>query len=100
MMGYEPPRQRKLKVTGRSGYAALQIAIKNFQWAKRITDHEALMAQKLAWVLTGGDVPPGTEITEQQMLDLEREAFLSLCGTQKTQERIQHMLATGRPLRN
>jgi 3-hydroxyacyl-CoA dehydrogenase len=100
MMGYEPPRQRKLKVTGRSGYAALQIAIKNFQWAKRITDHEALMAQKLAWVLTGGDVPPGTELTEQQMLDLEREAFLSLCGTQKTQERIQHMLATGRPLRN
>ncbi len=100
MMGYEPPRQRKLKVTGRSGYAALQIAIKNFQWAKRITDHEALMAQKLARVLTGGDVAPGTEITEQQMLDLEREEFLSLCGTQKTQERIQHMLATGRPLRN
>lgn len=100
MMGYEPPRPRKLKVTGRSGYAALQIAIKNFQWAKRITDHEALMAQKLARVLTGGDVPPGTELTEQQMLDLEREEFLSLCGTQKTQERIQHMLATGRPLRN
>lgn len=100
MMGYEPPRPRKLTVTGRSGYAALQIAIKNFQWAKRITDHEALMAQKLARVLTGGDVAPGTELTEQQMLDLEREEFLSLCGTQKTQERIQHMLATGRPLRN
>ncbi len=100
MMGYEPPRPRKLKVTGRSGYAALQIAIKNFQWGKRITDHEALMAQKLARVLTGGDVPPGTELTEQQMLDLEREEFLALCGTQKTQERIQHMLATGRPLRN
>jgi 3-hydroxyacyl-CoA dehydrogenase len=100
MMGYEPPRPKKFKVTGRSGYAALQIAIKNFQWAKRITDHEALMAQKLARVLTGGDVPPGTELTEQQMLDLEREEFLSLCGTQKTQERIQHMLATGRPLRN
>ncbi len=100
MMGYEPPRPRRLKVTGRSGYAALQIAIKNFQWAKRITEHEALMAQKLARVLTGGDVAPGTELTEQQMLDLEREEFLSLCGTQKTQERIQHMLATGRPLRN
>jgi 3-hydroxyacyl-CoA dehydrogenase len=99
-MGYEPPRQRRLKVTGRSGYAALQIAIKNFQWAKRITDHEALMAQKLARVLTGGDVAPGTELTEPQMLDLEREEFLSLCGTQKTHERIQHMLATGRPLRN
>jgi 3-hydroxyacyl-CoA dehydrogenase len=99
-MEYEPPRPKKYKVTGRSGYAALQIAIKNFQWGKRITDHEALMAQKLARVLTGGDVEIGTEITEQQMLDLEREAFLSLCGTQKTQERIQHMLATGRPLRN
>ncbi|MCS6936286.1 MAG: 3-hydroxyacyl-CoA dehydrogenase NAD-binding domain-containing protein [Candidatus Bipolaricaulota bacterium] len=100
MMGYEPPRPRKLKVTGRTGYAALQVAIKNFQWGKRITDHEALMAQKLARVLTGGDVEMGTEVSEQHLLDLEREAFLSLCGTQKTQERIQHMLATGRPLRN
>ncbi len=98
--GYEPPRAKKFKVTGRSGYAALQIAIKNFQWGKRITDHEAVMATKLARVLTGGDVEAGTEITEQQLLDLEREAFLSLCGMQKTQERIQHFLATGRPLRN
>lgn len=53
-----------------------------------------------AEVLTGGDVEMGTEITEQQMLDLEREAFLYLCGTQKTQERIQYFLTTGRPLRN
>jgi len=97
---YEPPRAKKFKVTGRSGYAALQIAIKNFQWGKRITDHEAVMATKLAKVLTGGDVEAGTEVTEQHLLDLEREAFLSLCGTVKTQERIQHFLATGRPLRN
>ncbi len=98
--GYEPPRPRKFKVTGKTGYGALQIAIKNFQWGKRITDHEALMAKGLAKVLTGGDVQMGTEVTEQHLLDLEREVFLSLCGTPKTQERIQHMLMTGRPLRN
>lgn len=97
---YQPPLPKKFKVTGRSGFGALQIAIKSFQWGKRITEHEALMATELARVLTGGDVEAGTEITEQQMLDLERAAFVSLCRTQKTQERIQHMLATGRPLRN
>jgi 3-hydroxyacyl-CoA dehydrogenase len=98
--GYQPPIPKKWKVLGRSGLAALQIAIKSFQWGKRVTDHEAVMATKLAKVLTGGDVEAGTEVTEQQLLDLEREAFLALCGTLKTQERIQHFLTTGRPLRN
>jgi len=98
--GYEPPRMKKFKVLGRSGFAALQIGIKNYQWAGRITEHEAFMATKLARVLTGGDVEEGTEITEQRMLDLEREEFLSLCGTEKTQARIQHFLMTGKPLRN
>lgn len=98
--GYEPPVPRRYKVLGRSGYAALQIAIKSFQWGKRVTDHEVVMATQLAKVLTGGDVEAGTEVTEQHLLDLEREAFLHLCGTVKTQERIQHFLATGKPLRN
>ena len=98
--GHQPPIPKKFKVLGRSGYAALQIAIKSFQWGKRVTDHEVVMATQLARVLTGGDVEAGTEVTEQRLLDLEREAFLWLCSTQKTQERIQHFLATGKPLRN
>jgi 3-hydroxyacyl-CoA dehydrogenase len=98
--GYRPPRPRKFKVLGRSGYAALKIAIKNFEWGNRITEHERVMAEHLARILTGGDVAAGTEVNEQHMLDLEREAFLSLCGTKKTQERIQHFLTTGKPLRN
>ncbi len=98
--GYEPPVPRRYQVLGRSGYAALQIAIKSFQWGKRVTDHEVVMATQLAKVLTGGDVEAGTEVTEQHLLDLEREAFLHLCGTVKTQERIQHFLTTGKPPRN
>jgi 3-hydroxyacyl-CoA dehydrogenase len=65
-----------------------------------ITDHDALIARKLAGVLAGGMVTPGTAVTEQYLLDLEREAFLSLCGERKSQERMQHMLRTGKPLRN
>jgi 3-hydroxyacyl-CoA dehydrogenase len=59
-----------------------------------------VVGNKLANVLTGGDVPTGTRLSEQYFLDLEREAFLSLCGEEKTQARIQHMLMKGKPLRN
>jgi 3-hydroxyacyl-CoA dehydrogenase len=65
-----------------------------------ISDHDQLIANKLAHVLAGGNVPAGTWVTEQYMLDLEREAFLSLCGEVKTQQRMQHILSTGKPLRN
>ena len=68
--------------------------------AGRISDHDALIGRKLAWILAGGNVPPATTVSEQQLLDLEREAFLSLCGERKTQERIAHTLKTGKPLRN
>lgn len=98
--GFTPRRPKKIKVLGRNGYGALLIGIKNYEWGNYITEHEALMARKLAQVMTGGDLPEGAEVTEQHMLDLEREAFLSLCGTGKTQERIQHFLSTGKPLRN
>jgi 3-hydroxyacyl-CoA dehydrogenase len=64
------------------------------------TDHDVVVGNKLANVLTGGDVPTGTRLSEQYFLDLEREAFLSLCGEEKTQARIQHMLMKGKPLRN
>ncbi|MCR4404005.1 MAG: 3-hydroxyacyl-CoA dehydrogenase/enoyl-CoA hydratase family protein [Candidatus Acetothermia bacterium] len=99
-LGFMPPQTRKIKVLGRNGYGALLMGIKNYEWGNYITEHEALMARKLARVMTGGDLPEGAEVSEQHLLDLEREAFLSLCGTTKTQERIQHFLSTGKTLRN
>jgi 3-hydroxyacyl-CoA dehydrogenase len=68
--------------------------------AGRISDHDKKVGEKLAWVLAGGNAPHPAFLTEQQLLDLEREAFLSLCGEAKTQERIAHTLKTGKPLRN
>jgi 3-hydroxyacyl-CoA dehydrogenase len=65
-----------------------------------ISDHDEKIAHHLIRVLTGGSVPRGTLVTEQYLLDLEREAFLSLIGEPKTQQRMQHMLTTGKPLRN
>ena len=64
------------------------------------TDHDVVVGKTLARVMTGGDIPSGTWVDEQHLLDLECEAFLSLCGQAATQKRIQHMLKTGKPLRN
>jgi 3-hydroxyacyl-CoA dehydrogenase len=80
--------------------AALKLGVHLAWRAGRITDHDALIGRKLAWILAGGSVPHATTLTEQQLLDLEREAFLSLCGERKTQERIAHTLKTGKTLRN
>ena len=66
----------------------------------RISDHDALIARKIARIMTGGDLPHPTEVSEQYLLDLEREAFVSLCGERATLERIRHMLKTGKTLRN
>ena len=66
--------------------------------AGRISDHDALIGRKLAWVLSGGDLAHRGAVSEQHLLDLEREAFLSLCGERQTQERIAHTLKTGKPL--
>ncbi len=98
--GFKPPRPRKIKALGASGYAALELAVYTMRWGNYISDHDALIAKKIAYVLTGGDATPGTEVSEQNLLDLEREGFLSLLGEPKTKERIRHMLATGKPLRN
>lgn len=98
--GYKPPVPQNIKVTGESGFAYLKMLIFNLKEAKRITEHDAVIATEIARVLTGGSVPFGTEMTENQILDLEREAFLRLCGLEKTQQRMAHMLEKGRPLRN
>jgi 3-hydroxyacyl-CoA dehydrogenase len=80
--------------------APLKLGIHLAWRAGRISDHDALIGRKLATIMAGGNLPHATTATEQALLDLEREAFLSLLGTKKTQERIAHMLKEGKPLRN
>jgi 3-hydroxyacyl-CoA dehydrogenase len=95
-----PQPRAAIRVGGRSLFAALKLGIHLAWRGGRISEHDALIGRKLAWILAGGDLPHAATVTEQQLLDLEREAFLSLCGERKTQERIAHTLKTGKPLRN
>ena len=98
---YRMPQARKnILLMGAAGYAFLKVGIFLMQEAGYISDHDKKIGEKIAWVLTGGDLTAPTEVDEQYVLDLEREAFLSLLGERKTQERMQHMLKTGKPLRN
>jgi 3-hydroxyacyl-CoA dehydrogenase len=99
--GYRPPRPRdEIRVTGRTGMALLELLIYLLQGGLYITDHDAVIVKKLAYVLTGGDVDQNTLVTEEYLLDLEREAFLSLCGEEKTQARMKHFIETNKTLRN
>jgi len=101
MAGYTPPRPvNNIRVMGRDAMGTFQYVIYNMRKAGYITDHDVTVATELARVLTGGNVLPNTEVSEQYILDLEREAFLRLCGMPKTQARMAHMLKTGKPLRN
>jgi 3-hydroxyacyl-CoA dehydrogenase len=98
--GYEPIREEKIRAAGSEGKAALILGAIAMRDSGYISDYDLTIAKKLAHVLAGGDVPAGTPVTERYLLDLEREAFLSLCGEPKTRQRMQHMLATGKALRN
>jgi len=98
--GYRPPRKRRFKLPGRSGRAAIDMFLYSMHEGGYATGHDLVVGRKLAHVMTGGDVPSGTWVEEDAVLELEREAFLSLCGEQKTLDRMQHMLQTGKPLRN
>ena len=99
--GYTMPVQRKdIKVLGRSALGALYAGINGMWRANYATDHDALVARKLAYVMCGGDLSEPTLVSEQYILDLEREAFLSLTGEKKTLERIQSVLKGGKPVRN
>jgi 3-hydroxyacyl-CoA dehydrogenase len=99
--GYQPPPPRTaIPVGGNSVAATLKLGVHLAWRAGRISDHDALIGRKLATIMGGGDVPHPTTVSEQRLLDLEREAFLSLVAERKTQERIQHTLKTGKPLRN
>lgn len=99
--GYVQPQQRTdILALGNPALATLKLGIHQMKRAGFISDHDALIGEKLGRILTGGDLNHETRVSEQYLLDLEREAFLSLIGTRPTQERIAHMLKTGKPLRN
>jgi 3-hydroxyacyl-CoA dehydrogenase len=98
--GWRPGRRRMdIPALGRPALATFKTGIHNALRGNQISEHDALIGTKVASILCGGDRTPGL-VSEQQLLDLEREAFLSLLGTVKTRDRIQHMLKTGKPLRN
>jgi 3-hydroxyacyl-CoA dehydrogenase len=98
--GYTPPSPATLLLPGEGGQLVLEQQIEGYRLAGTISEHDALVAGKLARVLCGGDASPIAPVTEQHILDLEREAFLALCGMPKTQARMDALLKTGKPLRN
>jgi 3-hydroxyacyl-CoA dehydrogenase len=98
--GYTQPVPEKIKVLGKQGLGMFMVGAHSMHAAGYITKHEKLMSEKLAYAICGGDLSAPTLVSEQYLLDLEREAFLSLCGERKTLERIEHMLKKGKPLRN
>lgn len=100
--GYTPPTERKdIKVLGRNTLSTFYAGIAGMQYGRYASEHDAKISRKIAWVLCGGDLTGDNNlVSEQYLLDIEREAFLSLLGEKKTLERIQHTLQTGKPLRN
>lgn len=98
--GYHPPAPRAHRLPGESGVATIGMQLDTFVAGGFATEHDALIGRKVAHVLCGGAGGAGREVTEEEILELEREAFVSLCGEQKTIERMQHMLTTNKPLRN
>jgi 3-hydroxyacyl-CoA dehydrogenase len=98
--GFRPPRPTHFRLSGRSGAATIDMMLYDMETNNQISAYDRHIGQKLGHVLTGGDVSAFTPVSEERLLELEREAFLSLCGEEKTQERIASMLETGKPLRN
>lgn len=99
--GYVPPVERTdITVLGESAESAMKLALHMMKQGEFISDHDALIGKKLAHIMSGGTINHKTQVSERYLLELEREAFVSLCGERKTQERIAAMLKTGKPLRN
>ncbi|WP_079526975.1 3-hydroxyacyl-CoA dehydrogenase/enoyl-CoA hydratase family protein [Halobacillus hunanensis] len=98
--GYQAPKRTKVPVVGEQGFATMLLGAKSLALSGYASNHDLKIAEKLAYVLAGGRVKEGTLVDEQYLLDLEKEAFLSLIGEAKTQARMQHMLLKGKPLRN
>jgi 3-hydroxyacyl-CoA dehydrogenase len=98
--GYTPPLPKKLNLPGREGAATIEMMLHNMKLTHWISSHDEKIGRHLARILTGGDTTINDPVDEQTILDLEREAFLSLCGEPKTQDRISYMLVNNKPLRN
>jgi 3-hydroxyacyl-CoA dehydrogenase len=99
--GYAPGAPRTdIKVGGEAAFALLKLGVWTARQGHFISDYDAVIGEKLAYVISGGRLTGEQTVSEQYLLDLEREAFLSLCGNAKTQERMAHTLKTGKPLRN
>jgi 3-hydroxyacyl-CoA dehydrogenase len=101
MEGYIQPRPlEEIRVSGENTFSMVRLGLWTMHEGGYITEHDVTVSEKVGYVLCGGNVLADTKVSEQYLLDLEREAFLSLCGDPKSQARIQHMLKTGKPLRN
>jgi len=98
--GYHPPAPRTYVLPGENGIATLQMMVDTLVAGGHASEHDAKIARKVAEVLCGGAAGHTREVTEQDVLDLECEAFISLCGEPKSQERMQYMLMNNKPLRN
>ena len=98
--GYAPPMKRKIKVLGQAAQGMLETEIFNMLQGKFISEYDAFLARRIAYVISGGNVRDNSEIDEEVILKLEREAFVDFWKEKKTQERVEHMLMTGKPLRN
>ena len=100
LAGFKPPKPKKIQVMGDSLRGAVDVVLFNMRQGNYASDYDVFIAKKLAWVLGGGDAREGAFVDEEELLVLEREVFVALCHEEKTQKRLEHMLMTGRPLRN
>jgi 3-hydroxyacyl-CoA dehydrogenase len=98
--GWQTPAPVKVRVMGVDGMGNFRWILDNAKAGDFITEHDHYLSSKVGWVLSGGEVEIGSEVDEQYLLDLERRAFLEVCRTPKSVERMRHMLSTGKPLRN
>ncbi len=99
--GYRPsPARTDIRVVGEPGLAALRVGLDQMERAGFISAHDKVVGDALAWVLCGGEVSPSSRVSEDYLLDLEKEAFMRLCAEPKTLERMEYILKTGKPLRN
>ena len=98
--GYAPPLKQKIKVLGQAAQGMIDVEIFNMLSGKFITEYDAFLAKRIAYVISGGDVRDNSEVEEETILKLEREAFIDFWKEEKTVARVEHMLKTGKPLRN
>jgi 3-hydroxyacyl-CoA dehydrogenase len=98
--GYAPPVKHKIKVLGQAAQGMIDVEIFNMLSGKFITEYDAFLAKRIAYVISGGDVRDNSEVDEETILKLEREAFIDFWKEEKTVARVEHMLKTGKPLRN